>query len=233
MRCRQVRSAQSDPVMHGAAREQREPVARGDQREQPGDVAAVVDQRRFEPSARAIAASSSSGAQTRRRVDPARVDEVLERRPSGPAAGGRPAPRPRAPPPRPRPRSARVSGRRSGSLTAATPSTKPDVELAGRDRARDLEPRARPARSPSAPARPATPRAPQASGVVPIRSERGGPPATRATSARAASRRSRIGSACSSSRAPASVGATGRRVSSVAPRSASSTPMCWETADCV
>ena len=79
------------------------------------------------------------------------------------------------------------------------------------------------ARSPSARARRATAACPQASGVVPIRSDRGGPAATRATSARAASRRSRIGSACSSSRAPASVGATGRRVSSAAPRSASST----------
>jgi hypothetical protein len=50
---------------------------------------------------------------------------------------------------------------------------------------------------------------------------------------RDASSRSRIGSACSSNRAPASVTPTGRRVSNGTPTSASNTAMCWETADWV
>ena len=69
-----------------------------------------------------------------------------------------------------------------------------------------------------------------ASGESPIVSRAAGGPVIRKTSARAASNRSRMGLACSSSRAPGSVGVTGLRFSSLVRRSASSAAICCETA---
>ena len=107
-----------------AAREQRQPVAGGDQRQQPGDVGAVVDQRGSEPFGARDRGELVERRADGRRVDPARVDEVLERdrRPrSGWSAGTATASSSSQTSATVRP----SSGRRSGSLTAATPSTNP------------------------------------------------------------------------------------------------------------
>ena len=199
----------------------------------PRDVLAVVAQR----GAEAVGARDRGELLKRsgdlRRVDPAGVDEVRERgrapdeRMVGCDGDGERLLGER------RPRGAPVSGSRSGSPAAATPSTKPAssspvatartiASAAGHpdgDRECGATSIGREAQRPAASSRSAVAAA--------------GPATRRATSARAASSRSRIGSACSSSRSPAWVGATGRRVSSAAPRSASSTAICWETADCV
>jgi hypothetical protein len=72
-----------------------------------------------------------------------------------------------------------------------------------------------------------------ASGVQPTMRVVAGVLVIRVTSARAASRRSRMGPACSRSRLPASVGSTGRRLSSCVFRSFSRAAICCDTAACV
>ncbi len=236
-------------VAERSAREQRETVAGGDQREQPADVGAVVVQRGAEAVGAGDRRELVERRADRRRVDPAGVDEVLE--PHRAAEARRRVGRGRRPLRGRRARQRVIARDRDRQrllveLGDAQPGLREPQRVVDRRDAVDeagvelsrATPRAIASReatrtvtvsagATSAAAKPA------ASGVVPIRSASGGPAATRATSARAASRRSRIGSACSSRRAPASVGSTGRRVSKVAPRSASRTAMCCETADCV
>ena len=203
------RRARRAPARASARRgQQREAVPGGDEREQAGDVGAVVGAarrgtRRRGRSRRARRAGHRSpGASIQRASTRSSSLYSMAAR-----VGDRGARRPPAAPPTTRRRAAPVSGSRSGSFGRGDAVDEARVELAGRDRAGDLDPRAHAHGDRQRGRDERRPRTPHASGVVPIRSARGGPPATRATSARAASRRSRIGSACSSSRAPASVGA--------------------------